>query len=71
MELIHSLPGVLIEQHEILQQGHARTMELLKRLKAGEVKLEEVELTDTGWKIKQPQDEPEKVKRSRSVVTRR
>ena len=58
MELIHSLHGVLIEQHAILEQGHARTLELLKRLKSGEVKIANVELTPAGWKISEPKRLP-------------
>ena len=47
----HRLLGEAIVNLTTLQEGYARTMELLKRLKAGEVKIAEVELSGTGWKI--------------------
>ena len=54
MELIHSLHGVLIEHHAILEQGHAKTIDLLRQLKAGEIQLADVELNGNGWKITRP-----------------
>ena len=58
MALIHELHGILTEQHEILNEGHAKTLELLKLLKSGEVKMTDVELTGGGWKISEPKRLP-------------
>ena len=69
MALIHELHGILIEQNEILAQGQAKTLELLKRLKEGKVKLADVELTATGWKITEPK--PKKAARKSRAIGRR
>ena len=44
-------------KHEAEQ--HRNTLDLLKRLKRGEVSLDEVAVTDTGWRLLPPEPKEE------------
>lgn len=50
---IYEMYGRLAESSQELQTFHAMTMDLLKKLKAGEVDPSKLALTENGWKIQQ------------------
>jgi len=60
MTLIHEQFGLLYEQHGTLLNGHTATIAMLTDLKAGKIKLDDVEIDENGqgWKIKEKKNEP-------------
>ena len=53
--------GHLLEALEESRQSHAKTLALLMHLKRGEVKLENVTVTDQGWRLEPETIEPAQV----------
>ncbi|MCH7526916.1 MAG: hypothetical protein IID39_05725 [Planctomycetes bacterium] len=52
MSKIHEQYGILSEQFETQQNELAKAFSLLKALKSGEVKMQQLTVTDTGWEVK-------------------
>lgn len=49
---IYERYGRKTEQLEQVIEGHFRTLGLLKALKNGELTLNDIEVTDSGWEVK-------------------
>lgn len=50
---IYELYGRQTEQLEQLAEGYRQTLELLRNIKDKKVSIKDVELSDSGWKLKE------------------
>ncbi len=49
---IYEMYGYKSEELELSVEHHQRTFTLLKNLKSGKVKIEDIEIDDKGWHLK-------------------
>lgn len=57
MSRFHEMYGLRVEELEEVSLGFQQTLQLLRDLVDGRVKLEELEIGLTGWSIKQEEEE--------------
>ena len=53
---IYELYGRLMEERQIEHEAHLKTIDLLARIKAGKVSIDQVVLTPDSWRVLDPDD---------------